>query len=358
MKIDSGRFTMESRREFKSSLTQELKMERGEIKTEGQDAAVAMQGGFGGGFLEQLAYATYSADGQQKDGINELRAPDPGRSAAHTKQLGQSLPTIAEMREQTKFSTLSYLFRIFFGNNSKFRNSIWGSSFNMGMRYQSYSFTQTYEEHETMSFETTGTVKTADGREINFDINVEMSRSFYEQTNAYMIKAAHPMLDPLVINLNGNADSISDQKFFFDLDCDGKEEEISNLAEGSGFLAFDENEDGVINDGSELFGATSGDGFSELAEYDLDGNGWIDEADEIFDKLVVWSVGEDGKAVMHKLKESDVGAICLTSIPTRFNVKDENNETKALVRESGFFLRESDGRAGIVQQIDLARMSS
>lgn len=356
MKIDSGNFTMESRREYQSKLTQELTMERGEIKPEEQNGTVMSQGGLGGGFLQQLAYATYGADGQPADGFSRLLSPTETRSAEHTKQLGQGLPTIEEMREQTRFSTLSYLFRIFFGNNSRFRSSIWGTSFNMGMRYQSYSFTETYEEHETTSFETIGVVKTTDGREINFNISVEMTRSFYQQTNAYMIKAANPMLDPLIINLDGNVDNISDQKFFFDLDCDGEEEEISNVVRGSGFLAFDANEDGVINDGSELFGATTGDGFAELAQYDIDGNGWIDEADEIFDKLKVWSVGEDGKAIMYTLKESDVGAICLSAIPTHFSVKDENNDMNAFVKSSGFFLRESDGSAGVVQQIDLAAM--
>ena len=33
--------------------------------------------------------------------------------------------------------------------------------------------------------------------------------------------------DPLVINLDTNIAQVSDQKFFFDLDQDGKEEEIS-----------------------------------------------------------------------------------------------------------------------------------
>ena len=35
--------------------------------------------------------------------------------------------------------------------------------------------------------------------------------------------------------------AVSDQKFFFDLDCDGEEEEISSLQAGSGFLALDLN---------------------------------------------------------------------------------------------------------------------
>ena len=63
---------------------------------------------------------------------------------------------------------------------------------------------------------------------------------------------------------------LSDQTFYFDLDADGKEEEISVL-NGSGYLALDKNGDGVINDGSELFGTKNGDGFADLARYDEDG---------------------------------------------------------------------------------------
>ena len=164
------------------------------------------------------------------------------------------------------------------------------------------------------------------------------------------------MIDPLVINLDDNVDSISDQTFFFDLDSDGTLDEISSLNRGSGFLALDKNGDGEINDGSELFGALTGNGFAELAQYDLDGNGWIDEADDIYDKLRVWSVDKDGNPKLFTLKESDIGAICLASAPTQFSVTDEWNQTRAMVRSSGFFLRESTGLAGSVQQIDLAAM--
>ena len=60
------------------------------------------------------------------------------------------------------------------------------------------------------------------------------------------------------------------------------------------FLALDLNGDGRINNGSELFGALSGNGFADLAQYDSDANGWIDENDEIFQRLKVWSGADDG----------------------------------------------------------------
>jgi hypothetical protein len=45
--------------------------------------------------------------------------------------------------------------------------------------------------------------------------------------------------------------------------------------------------DGRVNDGRELFGPITGDGFAELAAYDDDGNNWIDENDGIYDNLSI-----------------------------------------------------------------------
>ena len=162
------------------------------------------------------------------------------------------------------------------------------------------------------------------------------------------------MTDPLMINLDTNVVSVSDQKFLFDLDSDGKKEEISFADSGSGFLALDKNGDGVINDGSELFGTSSGDGFKDLAAYDEDGNGWIDENDGIFKRLKVWTKDEDGKDRLMDLKAADVGAIYLGAARTEFQLKDDANRTNGAVRKTGIYLKESTGQAGTLNHVDLA----
>ncbi len=207
-------------------------------------------------------------------------------------------------------------------------------------------------EQENTTFSATGIAKTADGREITFGVDLEMSRgfagSFFESSTENVV-----LTDPLVINLSSGSASVSDQKFFFDLDADGNTEEISSLGEGSGFLAYDKNGDGVINDGSELFGTKSGDGFADLEKYDEDGNGWIDENDEIFRKLKVWTKNAAGEDELIDLKTADVGAIYLDSVSTQFHLKDAANRTDAVVQKTGVFLRES-GSAGTIQHVDLA----
>jgi len=207
-----------------------------------------------------------------------------------------------------------------------------------------------YYESERLSYQAQGLVNTADGRTINLDINMFMSRQFVSYMNIN-IEIQKPV-DPLVINYGGTAASLLGESFEFDLDMDGIPDKLALLGEGRGFLALDKNGDGIINDGSELFGPSTGCGFSELRQYDEDGNGWIDEADSIFSKLVVWSRDKDGNDQMFTLKELGIGAIYLGDIDTEFSFKDESNQTLGIMRSTSFFLNENGG-GGTVSHIDL-----
>ncbi len=209
-------------------------------------------------------------------------------------------------------------------------------------------------EEENTAFSSVGSVVTADGRSIDFGITLEMSRSYMEQNDYLSEEIGYVFTDPLVINLDSNAASVSDQKFLFDIDADGKEDSISFVNEGSGFLALDKNGDGKINDGNELFGTKSGDGFKDLSAYDQDGNGWIDEADDVFQKLKVWTKDAEGNDKLIDLKEAGVGALYLGNVSTQFSLNNqETNATNAMIRSTGVYLKES-GEAGTLQHVDLA----
>lgn len=210
-------------------------------------------------------------------------------------------------------------------------------------------------ETETTSFSSTGSVKTADGRSIEFDISMEMSRSFMQESSQLSEQTQYILTDPLVIQLEDAPNTITDQKWFFDLDGDGQMEELSELAKGNGFLALDTNENGVIDDGSELFGTKSGNGFRDLAKYDEDGNGFIDENDSVYSKLKIWTKDADGNDTLMDLQQADIGAIYLGYSDTQFSHNTlDTNETMAVVRNTGFYLHESSGKPGIVQQVDFA----
>lgn len=219
-----------------------------------------------------------------------------------------------------------------------------------GLEYDRH---ESYTEAEQMNFSARGVVQTADGRSINFELSMSMERYYHEESDLSIRLGNAQTCDPLVINFSGNAAQLTDQRFSFDLNADGNaSEQINFLGSGSGFLAFDRNGDGAINDGSELFGAKTGNGFAELAALDGDANGWIDENDDAFAHLSIWIRNSAGTDALYSLKETNVGAINLVSVTSPFSIMDTNNDLQGQVRASGIYLKE-DGGVGSLQQIDL-----
>ena len=215
-----------------------------------------------------------------------------------------------------------------------------------------YDFNARYSESETTTFSASGTVRTADGKEIRFELGFAMSRSYSESMSVSLRAGDQRVKDPLVLDFGGPAAALSDVRFDFDLDADGTLDSMPVVG-GTGFLAFDRNTNGRIDDGRELFGPTTGNGFDELAALDDDGNGWIDESDAAWSQLRVWQPDAAGQGSVQTLKEAGVGAFYLGNVDTTFSLKNAANETEGLMRASSVYLRE-DGSVGSVSQIDLA----
>ncbi|MCL6560862.1 MAG: hypothetical protein K6U74_19120 [Firmicutes bacterium] len=216
-----------------------------------------------------------------------------------------------------------------------------------------YSRQESYSEREQLSFTAQGMIKTADGKEIQFSIRLGMSREFASTRNIHIRAGDAALIDPLVINFNGKASELTSKKFEFDLDSDGLLEQIAFVSPDSGFLALDRNGDGIINNGSELFGPNGISGFEELSLYDEDGNQWIDENDPIYERLRIWTKDPEGRDVLFALGQKGIGAIYLGNISTPFAVKDQENALRGVVKSSSIYVHE-DGSIGTVQQIDLA----
>ena len=102
-----------------------------------------------------------------------------------------------------------------------------------------------------------------------------------------------------------------------------------NDAAGTGFIAFDKNQNGVIDDGSELFGPQTGSGFTELSQYDEDGNGWIDENDSAYSQLSFMDFTADGEQRLRSLKDVEVGAIYLGSTQSQWDLEDSAGNFQA-----------------------------
>lgn len=214
-----------------------------------------------------------------------------------------------------------------------------------------YEYHQSHYEAERLDFAATGTIATSDGQTIDFSLALSMSREFYQEQNL-TIRAGEALKDPLVVNFSGTAAQLTQRDFRFDIDADGSSDQIAFVAPGSGFLALDRNGDGAINDGRELFGALSGDGFADLRGYDGDGNGWIDENDSVYEKLRIWTRDGEGQSRLLSLGMAGVGALYLGAIETAFSHKDGDNALLGQLRQTGLAVME-DGRVTTMQQIDL-----
>ncbi|ADI02639.1 hypothetical protein [Syntrophothermus lipocalidus] len=218
-----------------------------------------------------------------------------------------------------------------------------------------YEYRFSYSEEERLSFSGQGVVKTADGRVLNFDFQLDMSRSFAAEERL-SLRLGDAAVDPLVISFGDNGISFTTEPWEFDLNGDGVKEKLATLAPGAGFLVLDRNGDGVINDGREMFGPSIGDGWAELAAYDSDGNGWIDEGDSVYSQLRVL-VPAGGSEVMFSLSELSVGAVFLGRVSTPFSFRSPANSDLAFLRSGGIYFKEN-GQAGFVGKVDMVDLKA
>ena len=218
-----------------------------------------------------------------------------------------------------------------------------------GLRYH---YSDQYAETESTQVQAQGIVITADGQKIQIALDVNLSRSFTSSQEINIQSGAGILKDPLVINFSGTAAELTRTKYSFDIDSDGTEDQISFVTAQSGFLSLDNNANGKIDNGSELFGAASGNGFADLAQYDADGNHFIDANDSVYNRLRIFSKDAQGKDQLVALGAKGIGAIYLGASQSPFDIKDENNQLLGKVRSTGLYIREN-GEAGSVQQLDL-----
>jgi hypothetical protein len=201
----------------------------------------------------------------------------------------------------------------------------------------------TYERQASITVD--GTVKTGDGKEIGFSLNTRCRGS---------CTRSHPstphwnaqVVDPCESASTGAPRSLrtpSSPSIWMRRDAG------DHLLPRSGNRLPRARRGGhrTVADGSQLFGPSTGNGFSELSALDSDGNGWIDENDAAFDDLRIWTKDAAGNDVLSTLLERNVGAICLGNVEASFDLLGPGNAENGELARLGVWLEEDGGGAGI-----------
>ena len=145
-------------------------------------------------------------------------------------------------------------------------------------------------------------------------------------------KNAKVKVDPVVIDLNGNNIVMKsiDEGSNFDLNNDGFAEKTEWIEKGDGFLVRDLNNNGKIDNGSELIGDNqllsngelSKNGLEVLWDMDENKDGYLDSNDSAFSELKIWrdlnGNGKTDKGELVSLSDLNIKRIKLN--------KDINND--------------------------------
>jgi len=199
-----------------------------------------------------------------------------------------------------------------------------------------------------LEFYAYGYIKTAEGREIRFNVYVKLLNLSLDVNKDTIRSGSVALIDPLMIDLGGSSELLSPGYFEFDLDGDGRSDRVPLLAKGKGFIFFDGNNND-LPDPKEIIGTQTGSAFSELKDFDEDGNGWIDSGDTSFKYMRVWLPGQ---RVM-SMKDAGVSALYTGSASDFFELKDTSGKLRAIVKNIGIYLK-NDASVRTLFKVDLA----
>jgi len=237
--------------------------------------------------------------------------------------------------------------KIFSSVNDELIN-IDGQSFQQG---DVVSVEEWHSHEQHLNYQIQG-VFNIDDKELFLNYSLDLSSKQVSYSKIEM--SAEALKDPIVIQFGSQGlGDISGQKDFA-INQDSTLDSLPIFSGDVGYLVFDKNNNQQADNGNELFGPRTGQGFEELALLDSNNNGFIDTEDQDFEQLYIWQPSNNisQNEQWLSLKEANIKAINLSTITTPFDFYDQEGKIQAKLRQSGFAISE-DGLGRGVHQIDV-----
>ena len=169
---------------------------------------------------------------------------------------------------------------------------------------------------------------------------------------------------PLILDINNNGNSstrLNDSNVYFDMDGDGFKERTAWVEQGDGLLVLDRNGNGMIDNGTELFGNftplssgnSASDGFEALLQYDENHDGKIDRNDAAYQNLRVWmddnQNGITDSGELKNLSEAGVASVKLNPYQTLLSFFDSNADSVLNTQDDvyNYILMRHDDNGGV-----------
>ncbi|PUE10577.1 putative Ig domain-containing protein [Limnohabitans sp. T6-20] len=166
---------------------------------------------------------------------------------------------------------------------------------------------------------------------------VSVFNTLISESTPFVIKQAPSGITPLLLDLNGDGVQTTtlENGTQFDMDADADLDQTAWVSQQDGLLVMDIHEDGVIEDGRELFGSatilrsgmTTKDDFAALRDLDSNEDGIINALDPAFEKLRVCA---DGNGVTDAGEQNTLQELNIVSFQLQAKVSDVQQNGNAL----------------------------
>ncbi len=190
--------------------------------------------------------------------------------------------------------------------------------------------------------------QTEEGQEATSAQAVSLS---IQQQLQILVETGGVFKDPLVLDMNGDGINLksAEDGVAFDLDGDSKLDNTAFVQGDDALLFLDKNDNGVADNGLELFGDQEGDahGFAKLAKYDDNGDGVIDAKDDVYSVLKIWQ-DYNGDGVNQAEESRSLLEAGIAAIELAFENIYEEDDKGNIQAQAGSFLRSDGSRSRAV----------